>query len=68
LHESEKAMREEQVKHKKLVGVVVNSGKMDKTVTVRINGQKWNARIRKVSGVHQGGDARMKLTVRPDVS
>jgi small subunit ribosomal protein S17 len=49
LHESEKAMRQESVKHKKLVGVVVSSGRMKKTVTVRVNGQKWNKRIGKVS-------------------
>ncbi|SMQ51576.1 unnamed protein product [Zymoseptoria tritici ST99CH_3D7] len=52
LHESERAMRDDTVRHKKIVGVVVNSGKMDKTVTVRINGQKWNTRIRKMFPDH----------------
>lgn len=48
LPDGEKAQREQTVLHKKAVGVVVSSGKMDKTVTVRIGGQTWNKRIGKV--------------------
>ncbi|KAF7197328.1 37S ribosomal protein S17, mitochondrial [Pseudocercospora fuligena] len=33
--------------HKKIVGVVVSHGKMDKTVRVRIAAQRWNQRIKK---------------------
>lgn len=36
-------------KHKELVGVVVRTGRMDKTVTVRIPGRRWVPRIKKVS-------------------
>lgn len=35
-------------KPKRLVGVVVSSGKMDKTVKVRLPGQRWNKKIHKV--------------------
>lgn len=52
LPESEKAQREQTVQHKKIIGVVVNSGKMDKTVTVRVGGQTWNKRIGKVGRMH----------------
>jgi small subunit ribosomal protein S17 len=45
---AEKEQREQTVLHKKVVGVVVSSGKMDKTVTVRVGGQTWNKRIGKV--------------------
>lgn len=48
LPEAEKEQREQTVQHKKVVGVVVSSGKMDKTVTVRVGGQTWNKRIGKV--------------------
>lgn len=34
--------------HKKIVGVVVSHGKIDKTVRVRLAGQRWNQRIKKV--------------------
>lgn len=44
----EKEQREQTVQHKRVVGVVVSSGKMDKTVTVRVGGQTWNKRIGKV--------------------
>ncbi|KAF2858873.1 nucleic acid-binding protein [Piedraia hortae CBS 480.64] len=33
--------------HKEITGVVVSSGKMQKTVKVRVQGQKWNSRIKK---------------------
>lgn len=33
------------------VGVVVSAGKMQKTVKVRVPGQKWNKHLRKVSFV-----------------
>lgn len=48
LPEGEKAQREQTVLHKRIIGVVVSSGKMDKTVTVRVGGQTWNKRIGKV--------------------
>ena len=35
--------------HKKLIGVVVDTGKMHKTVKVRIPGQRWNLKIKKVN-------------------
>lgn len=34
--------------HKKIVGVVVSHGKMDKTVRVRVGAQRWDKRIKKV--------------------
>ena len=34
--------------HKEIVGVVVRTGRMDKTVTVRIPGQRWEKRLKKV--------------------
>lgn len=42
-------------KHKELVGVVVRTGRMDKTVTVRIPGRRWEARVKKVSSFDSGG-------------
>lgn len=53
MHENEKAQRERvqgEVAggHKKMVGVVVSAGKMDRTVKVRIPGQRWEGRIGKV--------------------
>ena len=44
----EKEQRAETVPHKQLIGVVVSSGKMDKTVTVRVGTQTWNKRVKKV--------------------
>lgn len=50
LHEKEKAQREKNTQpHKPITGVVVRSGRMDKTVTVRIAGQKFNKQIKKVN-------------------
>lgn len=34
--------------HKKIVGVVVSHGKMDRTVKVKVAGQQFNRRIKKV--------------------
>lgn len=34
---------------RELVGVVVNAGKMDKTVTVRVGGTKWHKGVQKVN-------------------
>lgn len=48
LHVKEKKQRELLKPHKKIVGVVVSAGKMDKTVKVRIATQIWNTRIKKV--------------------
>ena len=43
-------VREFMSSHK--VGVVVSAGKMSKAVKVRIAGQEWNKKIRKVRSVH----------------
>ena len=48
----EKQVRETAVAHRDIVGVVVSTGKMDKTVKVRIPGQTWNKRIGKVNNIH----------------
>ncbi len=48
LHASERAQRENVEPHRRIVGVVVRSGKMDKTVTVRVPKKVWNKRVRKV--------------------
>lgn len=48
LHDNEKKLREKTVPHKKVIGVVVSAGKMQKTVKVRVAGQEWNKRIGKV--------------------
>ncbi|KAK6420977.1 hypothetical protein LTR95_016875 [Oleoguttula sp. CCFEE 5521] len=47
LHSSDRARQEKNAAHKKIVGVVVRTGRMDKTVTVRIPGQRWDGRIKK---------------------
>jgi len=36
-------------KQKRIVGIVVSAGKMEKTVKVRIPGQTWNNYLRKAS-------------------
>jgi small subunit ribosomal protein S17 len=51
LHPIERAVRDEakqQLTHSDLRGVVVSSGKMDRTVKVRVPGQTWNRKIQKV--------------------
>lgn len=45
---SEQEQWEKVTPHKKTVGVVVSHGKMDKTVRVRVAGQRWNQAIKKV--------------------
>jgi ribosomal protein S17 len=35
-------------KHADIVGVVVRTGRMDKTVSVRVPKQRWEPRIKKV--------------------
>ncbi|KAK6431631.1 hypothetical protein LTR95_012208 [Oleoguttula sp. CCFEE 5521] len=47
LHSSDRARQGKNAAHKKIVGVVVRTGRMDKTVTVRIPGQRWDGRIKK---------------------
>ncbi|OQO11390.1 hypothetical protein B0A48_05646 [Cryoendolithus antarcticus] len=47
LHSSDRARQEKNASHKKILGVVVRTGRMDKTVTVRIPGQRWDGRIKK---------------------
>ncbi|OQN99695.1 hypothetical protein B0A48_14465 [Cryoendolithus antarcticus] len=47
LHSSDRARQEKNAAHKKIVGVVVRTGRMDKTATVRIPGQRWDGRIKK---------------------
>lgn len=49
LHGEEAKRMQGLQKHKELVGVVVRTGRMDKTVTVRIPGRRWEARVKKVS-------------------
>lgn len=48
LHPSEQAARKKVEKHGSIVGVVVSTGKMDKTVRVQIPRKVWNRRIKKV--------------------
>ena len=48
LHQTEQAQREQTRKHKRLVGVVVSAGRMEKTVKVKMPGQTWNKKIGKV--------------------
>ena len=49
LHPEEQAQREKAEAHRRIVGVVVSSGRMRKTVKVRIPGKEWNKKIGKVS-------------------
>ena len=44
----EQAQRDKAEAHRKIVGVVVSSGRMLKTVKVRVPGQEWNKKIGKV--------------------
>ncbi|KAM3413988.1 hypothetical protein BST61_g10652 [Cercospora zeina] len=44
---SEQEQWEKVAPHKKTVGVVVSHGKLNKTVKVRVAGQRWNNRIKK---------------------
>lgn len=48
LHDNEKAQRDRTRPHRKIVGVVVSTGKMAKTVKVRVPGQRWEPKIGKV--------------------
>jgi len=48
LHENERAQRERTRVHRKIVGVVVSTGKMAKTVKVRVPTQRWEPKIGKV--------------------
>lgn len=45
---AEKEQRDKTEGHKRIVGVVVSAGKMDKTVRVQVPGKVWNKRIKKV--------------------
>ncbi|KAK5124546.1 hypothetical protein LTR85_001763 [Meristemomyces frigidus] len=47
LPQDEKESRARTVGHREIVGVVVSAGKMDKTVKVRVAGQKWEKKIGK---------------------
>ncbi|KAK5129406.1 hypothetical protein LTR08_003293 [Meristemomyces frigidus] len=47
LHKQEQAQRAKVEGHRSLTGVVVSAGKMDKTVKVRIDGRRWEAKIGK---------------------
>lgn len=48
LHGREKDAALKAEKHKEIVGVVVRTGKMDKTVSVRVAGRRYEPRIGKV--------------------
>ena len=48
---SEQEQWEKVTPHKKTVGVVVSHGKMDKTVRVKVAGQRWNKAIKKVGHI-----------------
>ncbi|KAK0344917.1 hypothetical protein LTR91_022297 [Friedmanniomyces endolithicus] len=52
LHENERAQREKTRVHRKIVGVVVSTGKMAKTVKVRVPTQRWEAKIGKYFADH----------------
>lgn len=45
---TEKEQRAKTEEHREIVGVVVRSGKMDRTVTVRLPGQRWERKVGKV--------------------
>lgn len=48
LAHTEKEQRAKTEEHREIVGVVVRSGKMDRTVTVRLPGQRWERKVGKV--------------------
>lgn len=48
LHRHEREQRDKAEPHKRIAGVVVSAGKMDKTVKVRVPKMEWNNRIKKV--------------------
>jgi hypothetical protein len=48
LHGRERAAALRVQKHHEIVGVVVRTGRMDKTVSVRVAGRRWEGRIGKV--------------------
>ena len=48
LNLAEKREREKTDKHKEIKGVVVSAGLMDKTVRVRVPGERWNKKLAKV--------------------
>jgi small subunit ribosomal protein S17 len=48
LHGRERDAALKAEKHKEIVGVVVRTGKMDKTVSVRVAGRRYEPRIGKV--------------------
>lgn len=48
LHENERKQRDRLQVPKKIVGVVVSAGKMEKTVKVRVPGRRWEPKIGKV--------------------
>ncbi|KAK0841980.1 hypothetical protein LTS02_016654 [Friedmanniomyces endolithicus] len=52
LHENERAQRERTRVHRKIVGVVVSTGKMAKTVKVRVPTQRWEPKIGKYFADH----------------
>lgn len=49
LNPHEQEARARTVGHREIVGVVVSAGKMNKTVKVRVAGQRWEKKIGKVS-------------------
>ena len=51
LYSTEKEQRVKTIAHKPIVGVVVSSGKMQKTVRARVPYQQWNKRLKKVCSI-----------------
>ncbi|KAK5712578.1 hypothetical protein LTR17_017893 [Elasticomyces elasticus] len=52
LHDNEKAQRDRTKPHRKIIGVVVSTGKMAKTVKVRVPTQRWEPKIGKYFADH----------------
>jgi hypothetical protein len=55
LHGRERAAALKCQTHKDVVGVVVRTGRMDKTVSVRVAGRRWEGRIGKVCSFSSSG-------------
>ena len=68
LPEHEKTQRAETVPHKKIVGVVVRSGTMQRTVKVRITSQKWNKTIKKVCTLAKDPNETNSNLEKPSIS
>ena len=64
LHQNEKKEREKAIAHKRIMGVVVSAGKMEKTVKVRCPGRRWEGKIGKVGNKTMMRDGTRKMLTR----